>query len=385
MGIAPLALGEGILSERFFFYGTLCHVPLLSRVLGRTPQAEVAQLDDHAVHWAEGQDFPMILPQPGAVAQGLLVSGLTPEDRARLDFYEGGFGYRTRAVAVGTAGGRFEAQVYWPDEGLWQPGARWSLSDWADRWGEAVTAAARDVMALYGVKDAAAVARRRGPMLVRGASRVRAATPAPVEVRRRAVQGDVAVSAWREPYAHFFAVEEYDLQFRRFDGGMSPVITRAAFISCDAVTVLPYDPLRDRVLVVEQFRAGPFARGDLQPWSLEAIAGRIDAGETPEDAARREAGEEAGLVLHDLWPVAQYYPSPGVKTEFIYSYVAPCDLPDDAGIVSGIASEAEDIRGHVLGLDRLIGMIGTGEVANAPLILTVLWLARERDRRRAGA
>ena len=67
-------------------------------------------------------------------------------------------------------------------------------------------------------------------------------------------------------------------------------VTRAAFVSGDAVTVLPYDPLRDRVLVVEQFRAGPQARGDAQAWQMEAIAGRIDPGETPEAsgaAARR--------------------------------------------------------------------------------------------------
>lgn len=384
MGIAPVALGAGGVTETFFFYGTLCHMPLLSRVLGRDPQAVAAQLADHAVHWAEGQDFPMILARQGAIAQGLLVPGLSPEDRARLDFYEGGFGYRTRSVAVATPAGEVQAQVYWPDPGLWQPGAPWSLADWAMVWGDAVAAAALDVMALYGCKEAGAVAGRRGPMLVRGASRVRAASAAPAALRRSTGPADVAVAARREPYAHFFSVEEYDLSFRRFDGSMSPRVTRAAFVSGDAVTVLPYDPRRDRVLLVEQFRAGPFARGDLQPWSLEAIAGRIDPDETPEQAARREAGEEAGLVLHDLWPVAGYYPSPGAKTEFIYSFVAPCDLPDDAGIVSGVEGEAEDIRGHVIGFDRLMRLVQTGEVANAPLILTALWLARERDRRRAG-
>jgi ADP-ribose pyrophosphatase len=383
MGIAPVALGVGSVTETFFFYGTLCHLPLLARVLGRDPQAVPAQLADHAVHWAEGQDFPMIVARQGAVAQGLLVPGLTVEDRARLDFYEGGFGYRTRMVQASTPAGPVQAQVYWPDAGLWQPGAPWSLADWATVWGDAVTASALDVMALFGRKDPGLVARRRAPMLVRGASRVRAAVPAPADLRHAAVSGDVAVSDRREPYAHFFSVEEYDLSFRRFDGSMSPVVTRAAFVSGDAVTVLPYDPLRDRVLLVEQFRTGPFVRGDLQPWLLEAIAGRIDPDETPEQAARREAGEEAGLVLHDLWPVAGYYPSPGAKAEFIYSFVAPCDLPDDAGIVSGVADEAEDIRGHVIGFDRLMHLVGSGEVCNAPLILTALWLARERDRRRA--
>ncbi|MBN8194773.1 ADP-ribose diphosphatase, partial [Bacillus sp. NTK074B] len=86
--------------------------------------------------------------------------------------------------------------------------------------------------------------------------------------------------------ARFFAVIEDRLRHRRFGGGMSETVLRAAFLMSDAVTVLPYDPVRDRVMVGEQFRAGPFARGDRNPWSIEAIAGRIDAGEAPETAAR---------------------------------------------------------------------------------------------------
>jgi nudix-type nucleoside diphosphatase (YffH/AdpP family) len=163
---------------------------------------------------------------------------------------------------------------------------------------------------------------------------------------------------------------------------MSPVIRRDVFVSGDAVTVLPYDPLRDRVLLVEQFRAGPLGRGDPLPWQLEAIAGRIDPGETPEDCARREAVEEAGLVLGALEKVAEYYPSPGAMTEFIYSYVALCDLPDGVAGVFGDADEAEDIRGQLVPFDGLMAAVAGGEIANAPLILTAFWLQRERDRLR---
>jgi ADP-ribose pyrophosphatase len=178
-------------------------------------------------------------------------------------------------------------------------------------------------------------------------------------------------------------VEEYDLRFRRFDGEMSREVLRAAFISADAVTVLPYDPVRDRVLLIEQFRVGPFARGDGQAWQIEPIAGRIDAGETPEDAARREAVEEAGLSLGELLAVAQYYPSTAAVSEYLYSYVALCDLPDGVAGVFGVAHEAEDIRGHLVSFEALMALVASGEVANAPLILTALWLQRERARLRA--
>jgi len=160
-------------------------------------------------------------------------------------------------------------------------------------------------------------------------------------------------------------------------------VSRAVFISGDAVTVLPYDPVRDRVLLIEQFRPAPMARGDAQPWLLEAIAGRIDPGESPEQAARREAFEEAGLVLGDLLPVAQYYPSPGAKSEFLYSYVALTDLPDGAAGVFGVEGETEDIRGQLVDFADLMALVASGEAANAPLILTALWLQRERARLRA--
>ena len=221
-------------------------------------------------------------------------------------------------------------------------------------------------------------------MLVRAALRLRAEAPAPTTLRHHAGPDDVTIADRRLPYAQFFAVEEFDVAWRRFDGTLNRPAPRTAFIGGDAVTVLPYDPIRDRVLVIEQFRAGPYGRGDGQAWSIEAIAGRIDPGETPEQAGRREAMEEAGLILTDLLPVAGYYPSPGAVSEYLYSYVALTDLPDGSSGVFGLADEAEDIRGHLVSFDRLMALVASGEINNAPLILTALWLQRERSTLRKG-
>ncbi len=150
------------------------------------------------------------------------------------------------------------------------------------------------------------------------------------------------------------------------------------------MTVLPYDPSRDRVLVVEQVRTGPLARGAANPWQIEAVAGRIDAGETPPEAALRECAEEAGLVPWRLEKVAEYYPTPGAFTEFLYSYVGLCDLPDGVAGIHGVADEAEDIRGHLVPLDDMLARLDAGEIDNAPLILTLHWLARHHRRLRSG-
>jgi nudix-type nucleoside diphosphatase (YffH/AdpP family) len=323
--------------------------------------------------------LPDLIRSPGAAVIGAVVEGLSETDLARIDFYEAVFGRRRDRIALPFPEG--EEAVFWRGDAS-LGGPEWRINAWSEREGPLAVAVAGDVMALRGEVPPEEVARRYRLMDVRGASRLRA-TGGGTEVRRAAVPEDVRVARRRQPYAHFFAVEEYDLRFRRFDGGESGEINRAAFISGDAVTVLPYDPWRDRVLLIEQFRAGPFARGDDQPWQLEAIAGRIDPGETAEETARREAREEAGLDLGELLAVASYYPSPGAKSEFLYSFCALTDLPDGCAGTFGLAEEAEDIRGHLVPFDRLMALVESGEAGNAPLILTALWLQRERPRLRA--
>lgn len=363
-----------------FVYGTLCHLPLLSTVLDRQVEIFPAHLENHAVFRKPDDDGPMLAQAPGQSAPGAIIRGLTGADLARLDFFAGMYGAR-RGTATVQAPGPESVTVWSAGTAPATEGAPWRLEDWVARWGDVTVATMGDAMALFGEAAPAALGARMHLMMVRGASRLRA-TGQPAELRRRAAPGDVEVSRLRQPYARFFAVEEYDLRFRRFDGSMHDEVTRAVFLSGDAVTVLPYDPDRDRVFLIEQFRIGAHARGDDRPWLLEAIAGRVDPGETPEQAGRREAAEEAGLTLGEFLPVASYYPTPGAKAEFLYSFVALADLPDRAAGIFGLAAEAEDIRGHLVPFDRLMGLTATGEINNAPLLLSVFWLQRERERLR---
>ncbi|MCB2094787.1 MAG: gamma-glutamylcyclotransferase [Rhodobacteraceae bacterium] len=382
MGGAALAIGR---MTDCFFYGTLCHAPLLTGVLGRAVAVEPALLPSHSVFWAAGGAFPVIVAG-GDGARGVLARDLTDADLARLDFYEDGYDARVRMVRVEGQGAACAARVYFPESGRWQAGAPWCLADWVARWGPAVTATAEDFMRHQGLRPPAELLARYPMMLMRGGARARARGPAPErEIRRKSGPQDVAVDRCVQTYANYFSVEEYDLRFRRFDGAMSETVNRAVFLSGDASVVLPYDPVRDRVLVIEQFRMGPFARGDLDPWLIEAVAGRVDGGETPEEAARREAGEEAGIALRELIPARHYYPSPAAKGEYLYTYVGIADLPDRAAGVAGLAGEAEDIRAHILSFDRLMALVDSGEIDSAPLIVLAYWLERRRAGLRAAA
>ena len=194
---------------------------------------------------------------------------------------------------------------------------------------------------------------------------------------------DVRIEKRETVFRGFFRMDKLWLTHPRFDGREMPIFTRELFIRGDATCVLPYDPVRDEVVLLEQFRLGALGR-DQSPWLLELVAGMNEEGETPEEVARREGQEEAGLVFHELSKICDYLVSPGGSTEMIHLF---CGLvsTEEAGGLYGIEHEHEDIRAHVLGAGEAIGMMEAGQVNNAAGIIALQWLAMNRDRLRAEA
>lgn len=189
----------------------------------------------------------------------------------------------------------------------------------------------------------------------------------------------VEVIEMTRPYTGIFAMRDYRLRYRHFDGSMSAEVSRAAFVSGDASLVLPYDPETDQILVLEQFRMAPFARGDKNPWLYEPIAGMIDLGETPETCARREAEEEAGLKISNLIAISKSYPSPGGSTMFFHSFLGICDLKHYTPKIGGLDDENEDIRSHLMSVDQALEMASQGRFRALPLAMMVLWLQQYRQ------
>ncbi len=366
-----------------FFYGTLRHPPLLEQVLGRVVDMQPASLADHAVYWARGEGFPLIRAEPGARATGVLVRGLSAGDVARLDFYEGAFSFTLETMRVATPTGEAAAQVYFPDTGRFELGGLWTLEDWQARYGALNTAAAGEIMAWFGRKDAQEIAERDLPIRIRAAGRL-AAQVRPPDPTRDLVR-DVAVEQRIAPYIGFFAREEMQLRHRRHDGTMSAPLHRSALMTGQAAVVLPYDPVRDVVLLIEQFRAPVFMGGDPAPWVWEPVAGMVDPLETPEQTAMREAIEEAGVSLKRLEQAGQAYSSTGITNEFLHLYIGLCDLPDVPKGGGGVAGEGEDIRAKLMPFETLIDLADKGRIRDMPLLTCALWLARHRDRLRKDA
>lgn len=183
----------------------------------------------------------------------------------------------------------------------------------------------------------------------------------------------------RETVFHgFFRMDKLWLTHPRFDGREMPEFTRELFVRGDATCVLPYDPARDEVVLLEQFRPGALGR-DQSPWLLELVAGMNEEGESPEEVAQREGQEEAGLAFSPLERICDYLVSPGGTTELVHLY-AGCVSTESAGGLFGMEHEHEDIRAHVFTADEAIGMIRDGRINNAAAIIALQWLQLNRPR-----
>jgi ADP-ribose pyrophosphatase len=191
---------------------------------------------------------------------------------------------------------------------------------------------------------------------------------------------DYEILSVETPFKGFFRVDRFQLRHRRFAGGQTRVLEREIFVRGHAAGVLPYDPKLDRVLLVEQFRTAAVVAGR-SPWTLEVPAGIIQPGEAPEAVARRELKEEAGCTADELIPLHTFMPSPGGSSEMVWLFAALTDL-SNAGGLAGVADEDEDIRIVVWEADDALARLNRNEIDNAITIMSLQWLALNRDRLR---
>ncbi|UNH39368.1 ADP-ribose diphosphatase [Moellerella wisconsensis] len=183
---------------------------------------------------------------------------------------------------------------------------------------------------------------------------------------------DVEIISIRKLFKGFFALMEYRFRHRLFAGGWSEEITREVFERGNAAVVLPYDPIRDQVVLIEQIRI-PAIETSETPWLLEAVAGMIEPGEEIEHVVRREAEEEAGLTIKRCEKMLSYLSSPGRTTERMYVYAGEVDSSTANGI-HGLASENEDIRVHVVTREQAYSWVEQGLIDNAATVIALQWL-----------
>lgn len=172
-------------------------------------------------------------------------------------------------------------------------------------------------------------------------------------------------------YRGFFKLDAYHLEHECFDGG-SMTIRREHLERGDAIAMLLYDPQADEVLLIEQFRIGPAVRGD-NAWLVEIVAGMIDPGEKPEEAARREAIEEAGYEPREVKHLGRFYSTPGGSSERIDLYLGMIDKSAPVADGGGMKHEHEDIRPFWLARQEAMQWLGSGRInSGAPMLALLL-------------
>ena len=178
-------------------------------------------------------------------------------------------------------------------------------------------------------------------------------------------------------YEGFFSLEKLRLKHRLFGGGWSQPLSREMFNRGDAVAVLPWDPIRDELILVEQFRPGAL-REQESPWMLELVAGMVGDGEIDSEVAKREAMEEAGCALDRLQLIATFYPSAGACSEQIRAFIGRV-VSAGVGEIHGLAEEHEDLLVHAIPREEALSMLDANQINNGHTLIALQWLARHGE------
>jgi nudix-type nucleoside diphosphatase (YffH/AdpP family) len=168
-----------------------------------------------------------------------------------------------------------------------------------------------------------------------------------------------------------FRIDELKLQHERYDGTMSPEITRLVLDRGDSVAMLLHDPEKDSILLCEQFRAPTLDKDS--GWLVELPAGMLESGEDPAECARRETVEETGYAPRSLRRIACVYLSPGGSSERIHLFYAKVSLADEIGPSGGLTEEGEDIRLIQLPVREALAKAAAGEIQDAKTLIAIQW------------
>lgn len=176
----------------------------------------------------------------------------------------------------------------------------------------------------------------------------------------------------------FLRVNRYEVDVERHEGGWRTsrweVMERG-----NSVAVLAYDPVRDEVVLANEFRPGALVASDY-PFTDNLVAGGVADGESPLDAAVREMKEETGLELtHPILVHPGAFVSSGGTSEKIALVAGTVDASLASG-AHGNPDESEDILSVVLPAEEFIRRVREAEITDLKTLVAGYWLAERRAR-----
>ncbi len=185
-------------------------------------------------------------------------------------------------------------------------------------------------------------------------------------------QKDLKIIATENCYQGFFELKKFQIKHRLFAGGWSELIEREVLVRTHVAAAIPYDPYRDEVILIEQFRTG--AMENSHPWLLEFVAGIANSkDESPEALMLREMVEEAGVQVLDLKKIYEYWVTPGSSNEYLTLFCAKIDT-ESAGGIHGLKNEQEDIFVHAVKTEKAFELLAEGRIKSSLTIIGIQWL-----------
>ena len=172
-------------------------------------------------------------------------------------------------------------------------------------------------------------------------------------------------------YDGFFKMNEISLKYKKYDGSWSNEIKRELFGGAQVSAVLPYDPIKKEIVLIQQFRPGTISR-NTNNYLKEIVAGIIDPGESPEIAAKRECLEETGYKIKKLTSIQGYYPAPGSSESFYHLFLGEVDSKNGKKIM-GLDTENEDILVESFNINQVKKMMRNGELINGLSLIAIQW------------
>lgn len=191
-------------------------------------------------------------------------------------------------------------------------------------------------------------------------------------------KNDVKIKSETWLHRGFLSVKHFLVQHKLFSGEWGSALSREILMRADAAGVLLYDPILDKVVMIEQFRLGAM-KDRHTPWLIEIVAGIQEPNESVEALIKRETKEEAGLELLDSLLISEYWVSPGGSTERISLFCGKVDA-SAAGGVHGLPDEGEDIRVLVMDVDEAFDKVKKNIINNAMSIIALMWLELNKEK-----
>jgi len=172
-------------------------------------------------------------------------------------------------------------------------------------------------------------------------------------------------------YNGFFKMNEISLKYKKYDGSWSNEIKRELFGGAQVSAVLPFDPIKKKIVLIQQFRPGTISK-NTNNYLNEIVAGIIDPGESPEIAAKRECLEETGYKIKKLTPIQGYFPAPGSSESFYHLFLGEVDSKNEKKIM-GLDNENEDILVESFKVNQVKKMMQEGKFINGLTLIAIQW------------